>query len=154
MIEVLEIQINFSQGLITTWEQMQKILCFLREKRAIPAYKKSEILFKCAETLLNEYKEVDKMPNSARNKVIELLDESTKLSINEKQLQMLGNLHLSILDNSSIAGDSKTSHLKLALSSFMKLLCTRQTDNEYYLQGCLKVLSILFQFSRNHEIVQ
>ena len=48
--------------------------------------------------------EIDKLPNEVRKKVIELLDESTNLSVNQKHLQMLGNLHLSVLENHKISG--------------------------------------------------
>ena len=80
------------------------------------------------------------------------MQESTKLSVNEKHLQMLGNLHLKAVNAAVEPSEQRNEHLKLALSSFISLLCTCQPDNEYYLQGCLKVLGILFQYSHLEDI--
>lgn len=45
MIEVLDIQVNFAQGLIKNEEQINMIVNFLNKSVNLPVFKKSQILF-------------------------------------------------------------------------------------------------------------
>lgn len=84
-------------------------------------------------------------------KVIELLEKSTNLFDSEKQLEILGNMHLNVSESHQ---ENKNGHIRQALRVFLRLLKTSQADNEYHLQSCLKVLGILFKYSEILEISQ
>jgi tellurite resistance protein len=90
MIEVLEIQVNFAQDLIKSEEQINMIVQFLSNSKNLPEFKKSQLLFECANVLIEEEK------SKWRNKIIDLLEESTKLYVFEKQLEVLGNMYLKV----------------------------------------------------------
>lgn len=52
MIEVLDIQVNFAQGLIKSQEQIDMIVQFLTNSKNLPTFKKSQLLFECANVLI------------------------------------------------------------------------------------------------------
>jgi hypothetical protein len=90
MIEVLDIQVNFAQELIKNEDQIDMIVKFLANSTTLPAFKKSQLLFECANVLLAE-------PDLRwKKKIIGLLQESTKIYVSEKQLELLGSMHLTV----------------------------------------------------------
>lgn len=62
----------------------------------------------------------------SREKVIDLLEESTRIYVSEKQLEILGNMHLNVFESNV---ENKNIHIRQALRAFMKLLKTSQADN-------------------------
>lgn len=143
MIEALDIKVNFAQGLIKSEEQINMIVEFVDRSKNLPPSKKSQILFYCANLF------VSREDAKSKIKVIELLEKSTSLFDSEKQLEILGNMHLNVSESSQ---ENKNGHIRQALRVFLRLLKTSQADNEYHLQSCLKVLGILFKYSEILEI--
>lgn len=90
MIEILDIKVNFAQGLIKNEEQIDLIVSFLNKSKNVLPFKKSQILFECANVLISQG------DPKWQTKVIELLEQSTKLCDSEKQLEILGNMHLKV----------------------------------------------------------
>lgn len=54
MIEILDIKVNFAQGLIKDEEQINLIVSFLNKSKNLLPFKKSQILFECASVLMSQ----------------------------------------------------------------------------------------------------
>lgn len=54
MIEILDIKVNFAQGLIKDEEQINLIVSFLNKSKNVLPFKKSQILFECASVLIGQ----------------------------------------------------------------------------------------------------